>query len=258
MTSQQAARRAPPGGLLFGLWKPRAMLWLMESKRGQFRRSNQFITSLPDEISSGLFAKSARIKLAVDELLFNAGDDGNGCYRIESGLLKLSILSEEGGERILDVLGPGAIVGELSMINGAPRSTAVYAVRNTELSFISRAAFLAFADLHPELYRHVATLLALRVREMNDVAVAWSFLSLEGRAAHALLELAEAFGEDTGDGRLLIRQKIEQSDIAAMAGIARENVSRILNKWIRDKVLSRHAGYYCIEAREKVEKFAGG
>ena len=230
----------------------------MEEKRGQFRRNNQFVTALPGEMSSGLFAKAARIKLTADELLFNAGDEGNGCYRIESGLLKLSIVSIEGGERILDVLGPGAIVGELSMVDGAPRSTAVYAVKDTELSFISRASFLAFADRHPELYRHITTLLAERVREMNDVAVAWSFLSLEGRVAHALLELEEAFGENTGDGRRLIKQKIEQSDIAAMAGIARENASRILNKWTREKIVSRHAGYYCIESREKVERLAGG
>ena len=230
----------------------------MEEKRGQFRRNNQFVTALPDEMSSGLFAKAARVKLSTDELLFNAGDEGNGCYRIESGLVKLSILSAEGDERILDVLGPGAIVGELSMIDGAPRSTAVYALRNTELSFISRAAFIAYADSHPALYRHVTTLLAQRVREMNDIAIAWSFLSLEGRVAHALLELAEAFGEDTIDGRRLIRQKIEQSDIAAMAGIARENVSRILNKWMRDGVVSRHAGYYCIENREDVEALTSG
>lgn len=229
----------------------------MEEKRGQFRRNNQFVTALPEAMSAGLFAKAARVKLSADELLFNAGDEGNGCYRIESGLVKLSILSTEGDERILDVLGPSAIVGELSMIDGAPRSTAVYALRNSELSFISRAAFLAFADGHPELYRHVTTLLAQRVREMNDVAIAWSFLSLEGRVAYALLELAEAFGEDTGDGRALIKQKIEQSDIAAMAGIARENVSRILNKWMRDGIVSRHAGYYCIEAGETIEEIAG-
>ncbi|HRF09140.1 MAG TPA: Crp/Fnr family transcriptional regulator [Xanthobacteraceae bacterium] len=225
----------------------------MEEKRGQFRRSNQFVTALPDDLSAGLFAKATRVKLGADELLFNTGDDGDGCYRIESGLLKLSILSADGGERILDVLGPGAIVGELSMVDGAPRSTAVYGLRDSELSYISRTAFLAFADENPALYRHVATLLAKRVREMNHIAVAWSFLSLEGRAAHAMLEMAETFGEDIGDGRLLIRQKIEQSDIAAMAGIARENVSRILNKWIREKLVSRHAGYYCIEVREKIE-----
>jgi len=244
-----------PGGLLF-----RAMhgsIPGMEEKSGQFRRNNQFVTALPGDLSSGLFGRAARVKLAADAMLFNAGDDGNGCYRIESGLLKLCILSPEGNERILDVLGPGAIVGELSMIDGATRSTAVYAVNDAELSYISRAAFLAFADDHPALYRHVATLLAQRVREMNDIAIAWSFLSLEGRAAHALLEMAEAFGEDIGGGRLLIRHKIEQSDFAAMAGIARENISRILNKWMREKLISRHAGYYCIDARERIERLAG-
>jgi CRP/FNR family cyclic AMP-dependent transcriptional regulator len=256
MTSKQAARRPLPGGLLFR--PPRGFISAMEEKRGQFRRNNQFVTALPEALSSGLFARAARVKLSADELLFSAGDEGNGCYRIESGLVKLSILSEDGGERILDVLGPGAIVGELSMIDGAERSTAVYAVNDSELSYVSRAAFTAYADSHPELYRHVATLLAQRVREMNDIAIAWSFLSLEGRAAYALIEMAEAFGEDIGEGRLLIRHKIEQSDFAAMAGIARENISRILNKWMRDKIISRHAGYYCIEAREKVEKLIGG
>lgn len=230
----------------------------MAEKRGQFRRNNQFVTALPDALSSGLFARAARVKLSADELLYSAGDDGHGCYRVETGLVKLSILSEDGGERILDVLGPGAIVGELSMIDAAPRSTAVYAVNDSELSYVSRAAFVAFADNNPDLYRHVATLLAQRVREMNDIAVAWSFLSLEGRAAHALLEVAEAFGEEVGEGRLLIRHKIEQSDFAAMAGIARENISRILNKWMREKLISRHAGYYCIESREKIEALAGG
>lgn len=230
----------------------------MDEKREQFRRNNQFVTALPEALSSGLFTRAARVKLAADELLYSAGDEGHGCYRVEKGLVKLSILSADGGERILDALGPGAIVGELSMIDGAPRSTAVYALNDTELSYISRAAFLAFADSNPELYRHVATLLAQRVREMNDIAVAWSFLSLEGRAAHALLEVAEAFGEDIGAGRLLIRHKIEQSDFAAMAGIARENISRILNKWMREKLISRHSGYYCIESREKIEMLAGG
>jgi CRP/FNR family cyclic AMP-dependent transcriptional regulator len=229
----------------------------MEEKRGQFRRSNQFVTLLPEEMSSGLFARATPVKLAEDELLFSAGDEGNGCYRIDSGLLKLSILSEDGGERILDMLGPGCMVGELSMIDAAPRSTAVYAVRNSQLSFISRAAFVAYAEQHPELYQHVTSLLAQRVREMNDIAVAWSFLSLEGRVAYALLELEEACGEEIDGGRVLIKQKIEQSDIAGMAGMARENASRILTKFIRDKLVSRHAGYYCIEARKKIETLAG-
>ena len=67
------------------------------------------------------------------------------------------------------------------------------------------------------------------------------------------MSLAEAFGKDVGGGRILIRQKVSQSDIAAMAGIARENVSRILQDFMRRSLVSRLAGYYCLENKAALE-----
>ena len=170
------------------------------------------------------------------------------------GLLKVSIIAPSGAERILAILGPGAIVGELSIIDGLPRSASVAAVRDSELSFVSRTAFHAFADQHPQVYKNLVTLLAARLRDTDAVVAAGSFLPLKGRVARALLDLAEAFGQDVGEGRILIRQKISQSDVAAMAGIARENVSRILNDWIRLKIVSRLSGYYCLENKAWLER----
>ena len=60
----------------------------------------------------------------------------------------------------------------------------------------------------------------------------------------------------SGKAASLIRQKLSQSDVAAMAGIARENVSRILNDWIRDKLVSRLSGYYCLEDRKRLQQDA--
>ena len=127
------------------------------------------------------------------------------------------------------------------------------AVRDAALSFLSRAAFDAFAQKHPEVYKTLVTLLATRLRETDTVVAAGSFLPLKGRVASTLLELAENFGQDVGSGRIVIRQKIGQSDIAAMAGIARENVSRILNDWKRRKLVSRLSGYYCLENKAQLE-----
>ncbi len=76
---------------------------------------------------SGLFAKARPTTLTADQVLFIAGDEGDGCYRVDDGLLKVSVVAPTGGERILAVLGPGAMVGELSMISGAPRSASVAA-----------------------------------------------------------------------------------------------------------------------------------
>ncbi|HXL67309.1 MAG TPA: Crp/Fnr family transcriptional regulator [Xanthobacteraceae bacterium] len=212
-------------------------------------------SQIPADLAKNLFGNAKPVRLTADQVLFLAGDPGDGCYRVEQGLLKVSMISPSGGERILAILGPGAVVGEFSVIDGKPRSASVTAVRDSALSFISQAAFNAFAAAHPEVYRHFVTLLTSRLRDTNAVVAAGSFLTLKGRIARALLDLAEAFGQETG-GHIQIRHKLSQSDVAAVAGVARENVSRILNEWMRDKLISRMSGHYCIDDREKLEEEA--
>src|ERR1700754_1383449 len=102
------------------------------------------LAGLPTELLTGLFAKGRFISLSSDQVLFLSGDVGDGCYRIEEGLLKVSVVAPTGNERILAILGPGAMVGELSMINGAPRSASVATIREAKLCFVSRSAFDAF------------------------------------------------------------------------------------------------------------------
>ena len=210
-------------------------------------RLESLLAALPAELSQSLFAKARPLSVKADQTLFVAGDEGDGCYRVEEGLLKASIAAPAGGERILAVLGPGSVVGELSMIDGGPRSASVTALRDSKVTFVGRAAFEVFGQAWPDLYRHVATLLARRLRDTDDALVATNFLSVKGRVARALLSLADAFGRDLDQGRILIRQKVSQSDLAAMAGIARENVSRVLHDWASRSVVSRLAGYYCLE-----------
>jgi CRP/FNR family cyclic AMP-dependent transcriptional regulator len=219
----------------------------------QAHKIADLLSGLPDVLASGLFATARQLKLKADQTLFVTGDPGDGCYRIDAGLIKVSVLSPSGSERILAILGPGAIVGELALLDDRARSASVAAVRDSELSFVSRPAFNAFADKNPEVYRHMMAMLVQRLRDTNNVVLAASFLSLKGRVAQALLGLGDAFGHEVAPGRMLIRQKVTQSDIAAMAGIARENVSRILNDWMRRKIVTRLSGYYCLEDRAALE-----
>ncbi len=214
---------------------------------------NSLLSALPEHLSASLFTSATPVQLGADEVLFLAGDAGDGCYRVEEGLLKVTMVSRAGSERILAFLGPGAIVGELSIIDGLPRSASVVGVRDSKLSFLSRAAFEEFASKHPEIYKSLVALIAARLRETDAALAAGSFLPLRGRVACTLLELAQDFGQDVGAGRIVIRQKIGQSDLAAMAGIARENVSRILNDWKRRKLVSRLSGYYCLENKAQLQ-----
>jgi hypothetical protein len=94
------------------------------------------------------------------------------------------------------------------------------------VKFLSRATFEEFAREHPEVYNNLVKVLATRLRITDETVAAGSFLSLKGRVARTLLELAEDFGRNVGSGRVVIHQKIGQSDLGAMTGIARENLSR--------------------------------
>lgn len=209
---------------------------------------------LPPGLSADLFGRGRKIKLAPGKTLFHVDDPGDGCYRVDGGLLKASVVSATGSERILGIFGPGMICGELSMIDGAPRSASVTAIRESQVVFVSRAEFDAFARARPEICHGLMVLLARRLRDIDRSVLATSFLTLKGRTARTLLNLADAFGENVGFGRIMIRQKVSQSDLAAMAGIARENVSRIINDWTRRTLVSRIAGYYCLEDRAGLER----
>jgi CRP-like cAMP-binding protein len=218
------------------------------------RSAADLFSDLPERLSAGLLAGAKPVNLPAHATLFLAGDPGDGCYRVSEGLLKVSVASPTGAERILAIRAPGSIVGDMAMIDGQPRSASVSALRDSKLQFISRAAFEAFAAKEPEIYKYLLKMLAARLRDTDQVVAAASFLPLKGRVAHALLDLAKAFGHDVGGGRIVIRQKISQGDVAAMAGIARENVSRILNDWMRVKLVTRLSGYYCLENLAKLKQ----
>jgi CRP/FNR family cyclic AMP-dependent transcriptional regulator len=216
--------------------------------------SDSLLSILPAALSTALFGQARTVNLARNQILFLSGDPADGCYLVHDGLLKVNMVAPSGAERVLAILGPGTLVGELSMIDGAPRSASVTAIRDSKLGFISRATFDAFTRTHPDIYRHMTSLLARRLRDVDDVLTATSLLPLKGRVARALLSLSEAFGKDVGSGRILINQKVSQADIAAMAGIARENVSRILQEWTRQALVSRLAGYYCLENKAALQR----
>ena len=214
-----------------------------------FSESMAFV-GLDPGLAAGLAGLAREQKLAAGETLFLAGDPGDAMFALLEGSLKVVVISAEGSEQLLAILGPGDVVGEMALLDGQRRSASVQALKACRVARIDKRDFDAYGDANPALYRHMLALISKRLRQANDVLAARSFLPLPGRVAVALLQLGETFGKDLPDGRLLIHYKVSQSDLAAMVGAARENVSRILNTWKRDGLVSRISGYYCIERRE--------
>jgi CRP/FNR family transcriptional regulator, cyclic AMP receptor protein len=202
--------------------------------------------SVPEALSRPLFVAARLRGHKAGEVLFAAGDAGDGCYLLDRGLLKVTLTSSRGEERTIAILGPGAVVGELSMIDGRPRSASVVALNDCLLRFTSREAFAKGMATHPEAYQALVAILAFRLRQADDGLAATTFLSVKGRVARALVELAEYVGTPSSAGQIVLQEKISLADIAAMAGVARENVSRVMSEWRRRNLITGSPRYYCL------------
>jgi CRP-like cAMP-binding protein len=188
---------------------------------------------VPEALLAQLFHAAQARHLKAREQLFAIGDPGDGCFLLEQGLLKATVASPLGGEeRIIAILGPGAMVGELSVFDGLPREASVVAMRDCVLRFISRAAFQQRANTSSETCQLLA-ILATRLRQVDEDLVATTFLTVKARVARALLKLAEYIGQPSSGGHIVFQERINLADIAALAGVARENASRVLSEWRR-------------------------
>ncbi|MEH2568856.1 Crp/Fnr family transcriptional regulator [Bradyrhizobium sp. AZCC 2289] len=220
----------------------------------RLRKSSNLLKSLPEGLTSRLVENGVRGHAKADSVLFSAGEPGDGLYFIEAGLLKVVIVSPGGEESVVSLLGPGEFAGELAMIDGLPRSASVVVLRDCSYRFISKESFQKFTATHPEFYRELARVLSMRLREADQALAAATFLSGKERLARALLDLAGYVGKPSDSGSVMFTFKVSNGDLAAMAGMARENVSRVLREWRDRKLVSQSAHYHCIHDIAALER----
>jgi CRP/FNR family cyclic AMP-dependent transcriptional regulator len=125
------------------------------------------------------------------------------------------------------------------------------------LTFLSRSTFLECLQDDPKIYSHLVTTLVERLRQTDEEVAAASFLSLEARVARALLQFAKYLGEpgETPD-QVIIRHRIRQDDLAALANVARENASRILSAWRKRKVIEQSSAAIYVIHKTRLEREA--
>jgi CRP-like cAMP-binding protein len=216
--------------------------------------ATRIVTGLPQALFDGLMASARRMSIAQNDVVFQAGDAGEGCYLVLDGALKATVMTADGHERMLAVFGKGMIVGEMALVDNEERSATVTALRPSTLAYVSRDDFFRFADRDTGVYRHALRILAQRLRGTNEDTLVQGNASVAGRVARALLLLADNLGAPEKGGGRVIAEDVSQADIAAMAGAARENVSRVIAQWLRSGILKRSNGRYVILRRDALKR----
>src|SRR5207253_6561150 len=153
-------------------------------------------------------------------------------YLIASGKVKISLSGEKGREIILSVLGPGEFFGEMSLLDGEPRSASVISQTQSQFYILNRDTFDDFVRRSPQTGLKILAEMSRRLRHADEVIGNLALLDVYGRVAHTLLELSRKEGVQREDG-ILIDNRPTQQEIAAMVGTSRETVSRALNDFAR-------------------------
>ncbi|MEC8932080.1 MAG: Crp/Fnr family transcriptional regulator [Candidatus Latescibacterota bacterium] len=163
------------------------------------------------------------------QVIILAEEEGDALFIISSGQVKVSIVSEDGREVILSLLGTGSVFGELSLLDGKPRSANVVATENTDLYMLRRSDFLQLVYKVPQIAVGLLAELAARLRKTDRKIGGLALLDVTSRISETLLQLADEHGTET-DGGVLLKSRPTHQQIANMSGTTRETVSRVLKR----------------------------
>jgi CRP-like cAMP-binding protein len=153
---------------------------------------------------------------------------GEAVYFIINGTVRVHVERPDGEEVVIAILGPGEMVGEMSLLDGRGRSANVTTLDKTECLWMDGTAFRDALQGSAELSFAFAKLLAARIRLANDQIQALAALDVEARVAQQLLALAARYGAAKKDGSIEIPIRLTQTDLSATIAASREQTNKVL------------------------------
>ncbi len=178
-----------------------------------------------------------------DETVVLEGDCSmKALYLIASGTVQVYMTGVDGRETILSFLERGDFFGEMSLIDGEPRSASVRTVTDAQLMIIHREPFLTLIRQTPEIAMSLLSEMSKRLRKANKQIGSLSTMSVSGRVAGTLLNLMEERGmrihTDNGQMVTVIHNRPTQQQLADMSGTTRETVSRICSMLVKANAIA--------------------
>jgi len=171
--------------------------------------------------------------------VFHEGDSSDACYIVKEGSFRVTREHSDGRAITLATLGPGEIFGELAMLDGDSRSASAEALTDGELLALPANDVRSLLARHPEIALKLVAGLVRRLRAANVRLTKQSFQTVPSRVAGILAQLSREQGNGAG-GEVTIR--MNQTDLAQLAGTSRESVSRFLAELERAGVVRSGRG----------------
>lgn len=220
--------------------------------------ANPWFASMPRAQREALLGAADLVHLRRGAMLFRQGDPvgaaGSGFYGLAAGTIKISTLRHDGREAILAVLEPGNWFGEISLIDGSPRTHDATALSALDVLVMPPEAFAQ--QMQGRVFSHaIAALLAARVRGLYGLMEDATLRDLRARVARRLLVLAR--GDATQSVQLRHRVSLPQEALAMMLGVTRQTLSKELNALAEERVIALGYGRIELLSLDALQRLGG-
>jgi CRP/FNR family transcriptional regulator/CRP/FNR family cyclic AMP-dependent transcriptional regulator len=185
--------------------------------------------------------------------IVHVDDPGNALYILKSGLVKVTIEDQHGYEMILRILYPTDFFGDMSLLDGMPRSATVTTQEFSDVLTISRDHFLNIIEKSPKILLKMTSVVSQRLRKANELIHSLAFFDVYGKVARTLLNLAQERGRVTEQGTV-IDMRLTQQELAELAGMTRETMARTLREFQQAGCIRVESGIITILALDMLQR----
>ena len=219
----------------------------MRSEAIESLRSIPLFQKIGDEDLASLAGVVIERRFPKHATIVEEGLPGDYMYVIREGRVKVTKSSDDGREKILDILEAENFFGDMALFDRAPRSASVKTLQPCRLLALSRRDVLGVLQRSPDFAMAIIQVLIQRLRETDEQASAMSFQGVKARAQGLL----ERVAEQQADGRRLTPSLTHQQ-IADMIGSSRETVTRVVKQLKQDAWLGQEGKRYIVPREESV------
>lgn len=218
------------------------------------RKLNSLNELSRDELLRISSCKTVKI-IKKGESLFNEGDHINGVFCIKKGVCKVSKMSENGRNQIIDLIHKGSILGERNLISDEPSNLKAIALNDMEVCFIPKEEILGDLERNPKFSMSILKSMADNLRQSDNLVVGMAQKTTKQRLAETLLYLNSNFiSEETN----FINIQLSREDFADIIGAATESAIRLISEFKKKKIIKIDGKSIAVIDKLALEKIASG
>lgn len=210
-------------------------------------QNDPWLTQFPAEAQAEMISASLFKQFHRGSVIHRKGDAPAGLIRVLKGRVRAGATTTTGAEFLLTTVVEGEWFGEISILDGKPRTHDAFAHDDCEIALFPVAALMGLCEKYPQVQNGLVMLLCGHCREAFKALDDFLLLSPEQRLAKRLLEIDERQG---GSNQITMSQQ----DLSDLLGVSRQSINKILKSWERAGIVARKYRGLCLTSPSRLEQ----